>query len=205
MMEQKTKIKNLIFDVGGILIGYRWEDMFKDHGTDVEIAQRIGHGIFDSDDWDRFDSGLIDSDVLLENFCRENPDLKDDATWFFHNAILMRVLRPRVYEELVRLKEKGYKLYILSNYSEELFELHTSDLPFRKLMDGEMVSYMVNVTKPKSGIYEAIRDRFNLRPEESVFFDDRIENVSAAEEFGFMGCHIKDQSEELLLSILSRY
>ena len=53
------KIKNLVFDVGGILLGYRWEDMFKDHGTDREKAIRIGRGLFDSEDWTLYDSGVI--------------------------------------------------------------------------------------------------------------------------------------------------
>lgn len=200
-----TNIKNLIFDVGSVLIGYRWRDMFKDHGVEEEKALKIGRGIFDCEDWKLFDSGLIDSNVLIDNFCKRFPELEEEARWFIDNAILMRVLRPRVYEELTRLKEKGYKLYILSNYSKELFELHTGDLPFRKMMDGELVSYMVNDLKPNDGIYEALIERFNINPEESVFFDDRLENAKAAEKFGIRGVHIENESEELLLKYLKEF
>ena len=199
------KIKNLVFDVGGILLGYRWEDMFKDHGTDREKALRIGRGLFDSEDWTLYDSGFISTKELIDRFCIKYPDLEEEARWFLNNAILMRVPREKVYEELEIIKEKGYKISLLSNYSQELFELHTSDLPFRKITDGELVSYMVKTVKPNREIYEILRDRFSLNPIESVFFDDREDNVNGAIACGFNGVHIKDQSEELLLEYLRQF
>lgn len=199
------KIKNLVFDVGGILIGYRWIDMFKDHGTDSDTALRVGKGLFDSPDWRLYDAGLISSQELIDRFCDRNPDLEEEARWFLDNAIQMRVLRPRVYEEVKRLKEKGYKIYILSNYSYDLFELHTKDLPFRNWTDGELVSYMVNVVKPEKEIYEIISDRFSIEPSESVFFDDRHDNVEGAKACGFNGIHIIDENEELLINYLKQF
>lgn len=197
-----SKIKNIVFDVGGILLGYRWIDMFKDRGTDPETALRVGRGLFDSPNWKLYDAGIISSAELIDRFCEANPDLEEEARWFLNNAIQMRVIRPRVYEEVKRLKDNGYNLYILSNYSHDLFELHTGDLPFRELMDGELVSYMVNVVKPEKEIYEALTDKFSINPSESVFFDDRLENVEGAKKHGINGICIYDEDEELLLSYL---
>ena len=200
-----SKIKNIVFDVGSILVGYRWIDMFKDHGTDQDIALKVGRGLFDSPNWKLYDAGIISSKELIDRFCDVHPDLEEEARWFIDNAIEMRVKRPRVYEELNRLKDKGYKFYILSNYSHDLFELHTSDLPFRQLMDGELVSYMINAVKPERKIYETLIDRFSLDPKESVFFDDRLENVNGAKEIGINGIHIVDGDEELLLEYLREF
>lgn len=198
-------IKNLVFDVGSILIGYRWEDMFADQGIDAETAQAVGRGMFDSPNWNIFDAGLMSLQEMIDRFCEANPHLESEARWFMDNAIQMRVPRPKVYEELNRLKNKGYKLYILSNYSYDLFELHTSDLPFRKIMDGELVSYMIHELKPNKAIYEDLINRFSLIPNETVFFDDRLENAKGAEVVGIHGIHIDGGKEELLLEVLKKF
>lgn len=199
------KINNIVFDVGSILIGYRWEDMFSDNGIDPDIALAVGRGLFDSPNWKLFDAGLIGTKELVDRFCEVNPHLEEEARWFIKNAIQMRVLRPKVYDEVSRLKAKGYKLYILSNYSYELYELHTADLPFRKIMDGELVSYMIHELKPDKAIYEELINRFSLNPSETVFFDDRLENVKGAEALGINGIHIENESEELLLEYLRKF
>lgn len=196
-------IKNIVFDVGGILLGYRWKEMFSDHGTDEETATIVGRGFFDSENWLLYDAGLIDTDELIKRFCADNPKYEEEGRWFIDNAILMRVPRPKVYEEISRLREKGYKIYLLSNYSEHLFKLHTADLPFRKMTDGELVSYMINEIKPNPPIYKELLERFNLNAKETLFFDDRIDNVEAANNAGMKGVHIIDASEELLLSYLN--
>lgn len=200
-----NNIKNLVFDVGGILVGYRWIDMFKDRGTDSETALRVGKGLFDSSDWSLYDGGHITSKELIDRFCERNPDLEEEARWFLDNAIQMRVPRPRVYEEVKRLKDQGYNIYILSNYSYDLFELHTKDLPFRQWTDGELVSYMVKVVKPERKIYEILKERFSIDPSESVFFDDRIDNIEGAKECGFNGIHIADEDEDLLIHYLQQF
>lgn len=197
-----SKIKNLVFDVGSILIGYRWEDMFRDHGTDKEKALAIGKGIFDSPNWTKYDAGLITGKELIDAFCESYPEYEEEARWFLDNAIQMRVPRPRVYEEVKRLKDKGYKLYVLSNYSHDLYELHTKDLPFRNMMDGEVVSYMIHCTKPDKGIYEYLLSKYELDAKECLFFDDRLENVEGARNCGLNAVHIKDESEEILLEYL---
>jgi len=198
----KDKIKNIVFDVGSILIGYRWQDMFADNGYDEKTATAVGKGFFESPNWQLYDAGIITTNELVDRFSKANPEYEAEARWFINNAIQMRVLRPEIWEEVKKLKDNGYKLYILSNYSKDLFELHTNDLPFRQWMDGEMVSYMVNVTKPDPKIYELTRDKFSIKPEESLFFDDRLENVDGAKEVGFNAIHIEDGSVKLLLECL---
>lgn len=197
-----SKIKNLVFDVGSILVGYRWEDMFRDHGTDKEKALAIGKGIFDSPNWTKYDAGLITGKELIDAFCESYPEYEEEARWFLGNAIQMRVPRPRVYEHVHRLKEKGYKLYIVSNYSHDLYELHTKDLPFRQMMDGEVVSYMIHCTKPDKGIYEYLLRTYELDAKECLFFDDRLENVEGARDCGLNSVHINDGSEDILLEYL---
>lgn len=199
------KIKNLVFDVGGVLIGYRWEEMFEDYGLDKISAIKIGKGIFDSKEWPMFDAGLISLEETVESFCNRNPDLAEPARWFIENAIKMRVPREKLWKELRRLKEKGYKIYLLSNYSKVLFKLHTSDYDFMNIIDGKVVSYEVNSLKPEEKIYRTLFERYNLKEDECVFFDDRPCNVEMAKKLGMEGIVVKDQSEQFLISILEHF
>lgn len=198
-------IKNLIFDAGGVLIGYRWEEMFEEKGISLEIAGRIGEGIFEDEGWGRFDAGLISLDEIVDNFCEKNKDIENETRWFIENAIEMRVPRPRLYKKLGELKKKGYKLYVLSNYSKQLFDLHMNDIGVRELMDGEVISYQIHKLKPEKEIYDEVINRYSLKKEECVFFDDRLENVNASIENGIKAVRITDQSEDLLLSELEKF
>ena len=101
------------------------------------------------------------------------------------------------------LKEKGYKIYILSNYPESLFKKHTEYADFMDDIDGLMVSYMIHKAKPDDAIYKALCDKYNLDKNESIFFDDREENVEGAMEFGIKAVRIL--SEQVLLDELDKF
>lgn len=191
-------MKNIIFDVGNILLGYRWKEMLLEHGLDEERAKRIGRGIFDSPHWAEFDAGQISMKELADAFSEEHPDLEEDARWFLGHAELMRVERPEVWELVKKLKEKGYHIYLLSNYSEELFTIHTKGTPFMELIDGAVVSYQIHELKPEPPIYEYLLEKYRLKREECLFFDDRPENTEAARKLGIAAVTIRGGSEELL-------
>ena len=67
-------IKNIIFDVGDVLIGYRWKEMLLDHGIPDDIAQRVGENIFSDPIWRKFDSGFVSIEELLEHYIQLYPE-----------------------------------------------------------------------------------------------------------------------------------
>ena len=87
------------------------------------------------------------------------------------------------------LKEKGYRLYILSNYSGDLFERTKEKMPFLPYMDGTLFSYTCHLTKPEPEIYQHLIQKFSLTPDRCVFLDDTKANVEAAEQAGIHGIH----------------
>ena len=95
--------------------------------------------------------------------------------------------------EDVGLWDKGYKIYLLSNYSDYLFNRHTEGKAFLDYIDGKVVSYEVHYTKPQKEIYEILLSKYKLKPEESLFFDDREENVQTAVSLGISGCVVKSR------------
>lgn len=112
----------------------------------------------------------------------------------------MQIERPTVWERISRLKEKGYGIYLLSNYSEVLFQTHTKGASFLDVIDGAAISYQVHVTKPNPKIYRILMEKYDLKAEECLFFDDRKENTKAAEELGIKAVTV--QSEEHILKEL---
>lgn len=195
-------IKNIVFDVGNVLIEYRWKDMLTDYGFSEEEAITFGETLFHDPLWGQLDLENCPTDDIILAYQEKFPEYKKDIAWFITHGELMHVNRPRVWEQVHRLKEKGYHLYIVSNYARELFEKHTKDASFLKDMDGVVVSYMIHKAKPDQAIYEYLFETYRLKPEECIFFDDREENTDAARKLGMQAVTIT--SQDLLLEQLQR-
>lgn len=191
-------MKNIIFDIGSVLIGYRWRDMCLEAGWEAEKAEKIGGGFFDSPLWPDFDAGLIATEDLIRSVAGRYPELEEDARWFIGSGKKMVIERPKIWKLMEELKKKGYGIYVLSNYSEELFTIHTADLPFWKLVDGGVISYQIHQIKPNPPIYRHLMEKYGLKPEECIFFDDRPENTEGARKLGMQAVTVVDGSEELL-------
>lgn len=201
----KDMIKNLIFDVGGVLFDYRWKEMFMDYGLDEDNAIRVGTQMFNDPDrtWDIFDLGIKSDEEIADIFCKKYPGDEDVIRWFIRHGEYMQVPRPKVWKKVHELKQKGYKIYILSNYPESLFKKHTEYADFMDDIDGLMVSYMIHKAKPAEDIYKALCNKYGLDRSESIFFDDRSENVEGAVKFGMKS--VKILSEQVLLDELDRF
>ena len=196
-------IENLIFDVGNVLLEYRWYQMLLDFGLTEEEAQTARPHIFDNKLWNEFDLGNLTTQEIIDRYCVELPQYEELLRWFFGHLELMHVARPDIWKRVHDLKEKGYRIYLLSNYSEDFFNIHTKDADFMNDIDGRLVSYEVHLIKPDPAIYKCLLDKYELKAEESVFFDDRLENTQAAEALGIKSYTIT--SKEYLLSVLNEF
>lgn len=194
-------IRNLIFDVGNVLIGYRWQDMLQSHGCSLETAEKINAACFEIPIWHEYDKGNVTLQTVVKSLIDMNPDIAEPLEWFVMNPDLMVVPRPRIYQRVRELRAKGYRIYLLSNYSREYFQMAVSNQLFNKDIDGGVISYEVGLIKPDPAIYKHLLEKYNLKAEECLFYDDRSENVAAAKALG-MGGYVID-SEETLWQLLS--
>ena len=71
----------------------------------------------------------------------------------------------------------------------------TEDYPFLKLFDGMLISGEDKLMKPDSAIYELAINRFNLNPNETVFIDDKLENIQAAKNLNLLTIHLTDPNK----------
>ena len=142
------KYDNIIFDVGDVLLEYRWKQMLMDYGLSEEEAIRVGHELFDDNDdlWHIFDLAIMSDEEILNAYCKKYPNDAEIITFFMHHGEFMHVARYDIWKEVHRLKTAGYHIYLLSNYPKSLFKKHTEYADFMNDIDGLMVSYMINIT-----------------------------------------------------------
>ena len=98
-------------------------------------------------------------------------------------------------EVLKKLKKLNYECYVLSNWSAETFVGMIDDYPFLQFFDGLLISGEDNMMKPDAAIYELAINRFNLIPQETVFIDDKLENIEAAKIMNINTIHLVDPNK----------
>ena len=185
-------IKNIIFDVGQVLVDYDWETYLDSFGFEPAKRERIAKATFQSPVWDERDRGLYEEDVYLKQFQELDPEDAEDIEKVIRGTGGTIHKRPYADTWVKYLKSKGYHLYILSNYASYMIDHTKKELTFRKEMDGEVFSCYVNQLKPEPEIYQTILDKYQLKPEESVFIDDRPENCQGAQGQGIHTICFKD-------------
>ena len=97
-------------------------------------------------------------------------------------------------ELLIRLKAEGYKLYGLTNWCSKVY-LTMAQFEIFKLLDGYIISSEEKVIKPEAEIYHRLFNRFNLKPEECIFADDRAENIEGGRRVGMEGIVFTDAGQ----------
>ena len=110
-------VKNIVLDVGGILVGYRWYDMLKSHGFSHEEIMDFADTVFPDPLWAEFDLENVPYDHVVNQYIEKYPRLKAQIECFFYRSQEMVVPRPDVWDRVRGLKEAGYGIYLLSNYS----------------------------------------------------------------------------------------
>ncbi|MDD5805455.1 HAD family hydrolase [Blautia sp. HCP3S3_H10_1] len=192
--EADGKVKNIIFDVGKVLVSYDWEGYLESFHFPAEEEKLIGEKVFKSQIWNERDRGALTEEEYRKQFAQAlPPEYADDLEKVIIES--GRTIEAKDYAETWTsyLKSQGYHLYILSNYSEYMLEqTRSTQMPFLKNMDGVIFSCEVKQIKPDADIYETLLSRFGLKPEESVFLDDRPENCEAARALGIHAIQFHD-------------
>ncbi len=195
-------IKNIIFDMGNVLIKFDGNKLLTSKIADENDCKLIMDELFKTGDWIKLDYGKLRESELADLVCPRLPShlrepVRDALVTWYKNLELI----PESYDLVKELKDLGYKVYLLSNAGYSLEEDYRHDIPAIGLMDGRMISALEGVIKPYDEIYQRLLSKFDLKAEECFFIDDLVPNIEGAKKNGIIG-HIFDGDQKALRKAL---
>ncbi len=92
-------------------------------------------------------------------------------------------------------KRQGVSLYFLSNTCESHVDFFTQRYDIFEIFDGGIYSHIEGCAKPEPEIYRGLLGRYQLKPERTLFLDDRLENVEAARRMSIHAIQYIDENQ----------
>lgn len=188
-------IKNIVFDVGKVLVEYDPDKYMEGLGFDTETQAAVNAAMFQHPLWEECDRGILTTEQLLNGFVANAPEYEEQIRRAFTTVEGAIHVMPYTMEWLEELKAKGYHLYIISNYGEYTYERTKMEMTYLPYMEGAVFSFQCKMIKPDIAIYQYLCDTYRLEPSECVFFDDREVNVEGARKAGFHGIQFRDYEQ----------
>jgi len=190
-------IDTIIFDIGNVLLDFDYMKQFR-RLFDEETANAIADvTVRKLENWIELDRGVLSYEDVVDRIILDAPHLAQEIPLAIRE--LYKHLEPYAYatEWVSSLKEKGYRLYVLSNFGEKPFAESKANMPFLQYMDGSLISYELREVKPGAAIYRALCDRFRIDPGKSVFIDDSAVNIAGAKAFGLHTVHFTGYADAI--------
>ena len=198
-------IKNIVFDMGQVLI--RWQpEYYLSQGSFSEAdKQLLLQEVFRSVEWVQLDRGSISLEEGAAAMSSRLPEHLHDAVWEYGIDWYRWPLVPMPgMADLAReLKAKGYRIYLLSNCSLPLRQ-HYHRIPGLEVFEDVFISSEHRLIKPQHEIFEKFFLTFGLVPSECFFIDDAVTNIEGALECGMPGVVFRGDTEELRAELIRK-
>ncbi|MBQ9459743.1 MAG: HAD family phosphatase [Oscillospiraceae bacterium] len=181
-------IKNILFDMGGVLLRFEPELFVSRLGLNEEDSRLLVREIFHSAEWVCLDRGSMTGDEAFASMCRRIPErLRGAAREVFDHWDEPRLEMEGSFELVRELSENGYGLYLLSNAGVRHQEYWPGLRVSKYFGDRLMVSYRWQILKPDTAFYEKAFELFSLDRGECLFIDDNPCNIEGAWRAGLDG------------------
>jgi len=184
-----NKLKNIIFDFGGVLVdwnpAYLYKKVFETKGEMTFFLENVCN-----QEWNiQQDAGrsLDEATRLLQE---QYPEYKNEIAMYYGrwDEMLGGIIEENT--KLIKPLKAKFKVYGLTNWSAETLPIAMARYNFFADLDGIVVSGDEKLVKPDLKIYQVLIDRYSIRPEESLFIDDNFDNIAAAQKLGFHTIHL---------------
>lgn len=181
-------LDTVIMDIGNVLVDFCWEECLRRLHFSEEVEKQLTECTTGSlKKWQLQDRGNYDYEELVDLFLEGDHSLEWELRQFLDHWNELAVEYDYAYDWVKRFKDQGYLVYLLSNYGRYAYDMTSPNFSFLPLIDGAVISYQVNLVKPEQKIYKYLLRKYDIKPENAVFFDDRQENVEAAVRLGIHG------------------
>ena len=187
-------VKKFLFDLGNVFFDWNPERILKPIFNDDErmnfFINNISFPLLDT----RCDAGIT-IEVAVNDAIKKFPEFEKEIKLYYpnHGNMVGGFFQQSV-DVFYKIKELKYPCFVLSNWSAETYEGMEETYPFLKDFDGKIISGRDFLIKPDPAIYELAISRFDLIPQETLFIDDRLDNIEAAQKLNFQTIHLTDPS-----------
>lgn len=198
--EDKQMIKNIVFDMGKVLVDYDEDKCVNYYVEDEMDRYRVKTEVFVSPEWVMLDMGVLTEETAMPRILKRLPERLHETAklcmdnWHLHCMETVQEFVPLIHW----LKEQGFSVYLLSNASTRLPQCYRDVIPAWELFDGIIFSATEKVMKPQRQIYERLFEKFDLNPAECYFVDDLQLNIDGAKACGMDGYCFADRDVEKL-------
>ena len=183
-----------LFDLGGVFFDWNPKYFFEKVINNFEELDYFLNEICNNE-WNIKQDAGRSIKIAEKELIAKYPNYSKQINMYYSNH---RNMIKGIYQESVDvieyLKQKKFQCFVLSNWSAETFQGMIEEYPFLKKFDGIIISGEVKIIKPDPGIYYLAINNFNLIPNETIFIDDNLDNIKAAQTIGFKTIHLKDPS-----------
>ena len=188
-------IKNIVFDFGGVLVDWNPHYLYDRYFGSKERADWFLQNICTGEWNTQMDTGRPFAECIAEKIA-EYPG--QEAAIRAYQTDWMQMMGeqiPAMLELVAALRNNGYCLYGLTNWSAETFCRVRPKYPIFSLLDGIVVSGEEKIAKPDPRIFRILMERYGIVPTESVFIDDTLPNLVPAQALGFHTIHFQNPAQ----------
>jgi haloacid dehalogenase superfamily, subfamily IA, variant 3 with third motif having DD or ED len=180
-------VKNVIFDMGNVLIHWDPQRLIARQGVEGEDAKRLLREVFCDQEWAGLDRGRLTEEEAIASVCARLPEhlhpVVPKLVYWWHDPLWpiegMRGL-------IAEIRALGYHIYLCSNATSAL-HVYFPRIPGSEHFDGILVSADHRLLKPDHEIYELLYSSFSLNPAECFFIDDAPYNIDGGIMSGMSG------------------
>lgn len=190
-------IKNIIFDVGNVLMDYNPDKFMERFPYDETTKKELIAAMNGSEKWNEFDRSSCSDEEMLQSFIENAPQHEEKIRTLFDNMEYIVTTFPYAREWVGSYKKRGYKTFILSNFPRKIYELKKESMDFLSEVDGAVFSFQVKLVKPEPEIYQELLSQFHLKPEECLFLDDSKKNIEMARKLGIQAIVVESQKQAI--------
>ncbi len=180
-------MENIIFDFGNVLVKWEPELIYKEYFGDESKVWYFMRHVADTEWRLRIDAGESQDSCIAELQGRY-PEYSEAIELYRSRwREMLTGEMPGMRELLETLKEKGYGIYGLTNWSMETFPEARKQFGILQMIDRYVVSAQEHLVKPDPRLFQVLLDRYGLKAEDCIFVDDNESNVAAANALGMKG------------------
>lgn len=187
-------IKNIVFDIGNVLVVWSPQAIVAKIFPTLNIEDTVTK-VFKSEIWKEFNRGKISEPEAIAYFQKDFGIPTHTLQTMMQEVRHSQSLIPGTSELVQRLRSCGFNLYLLSDNTTTIVTYLKKQYSVFKFFIGEIISCDVGTLKPDPQIYQALFDKFQIIPSESLFIDDLEHNISGAKHMGMDGIVFKSSEQ----------